>query len=121
MMAAVTFLDVFVNKIKRPSLHIAMPCYDSVKIRTMISIVRLVKELTAAGLKFELNTMQSPYVAYARNILMSRFLQKDEDYLLFIDADLEFEPECVLKMLIAEKDVICTPYRAKTNTPEDIQ
>ena len=44
---------------KRPSIHIAMPCYDSVKIRTMISIVRLVKELTAAGLKFELNTMQS--------------------------------------------------------------
>ena len=39
---------------KRPSLHIAMPCYDSVKIRTMISIVKLVKELTAAGLKFEL-------------------------------------------------------------------
>jgi len=106
---------------KRPSLHIAMPCYDSVKIRTMISIVKLVKELTAAGLKFELNTMQSPYVAYARNILMSRFLQKDEDYLLFIDADLEFDPECVLKMLIAEKDVICTPYRAKTHTPEDIQ
>ena len=106
---------------KRPSLHIAMPCYDSVKIRTMISIVKLVKELTAAGLKFELNTMQSPYVAYARNILMSRFLQKDEDYLLFIDADLEFDPECVLKMLIADKDVICTPYRAKTHTPEDIQ
>ena len=48
---------------KRPSIHIAMPCYDSVKIRTMISIVKLVKELTAAGLKFELNTMQSPYVA----------------------------------------------------------
>ena len=52
---------------------------------------------------------------------MSRFLQKDEDYLLFIDADLEFDPECVLKMLIAEKDVICTPYRAKTNDPEAIQ
>ena len=24
-------------------------------------------------------------------------------------------------MLIADKDVICTPYRAKTHTPEDIQ
>jgi hypothetical protein len=101
----------------RPSLHIAMPCYDNVKIATMISIAKLVKELTQAGLKFEINTMKSPYIAYARNILTARFLQRKEDHLLFIDADLEFEPECVLKMLLADKDVICTPYRVKTNEP----
>ena len=90
----------------KPSIHIAMPCYDSVKINTMISMLKLIKELTMAGLKFELNTMKSPYVAYARNILTARFLQRDEDYLLFIDSDLEFEPECVLKMLFAQKDII---------------
>jgi glycosyltransferase involved in cell wall biosynthesis len=106
---------------KRPSIHIAMPCYDSVKINTMISIAKLVKELTMAGLKFELNTMKSPYIAYARNILTARFLQREEDYLLFIDSDLEFEPECVLKMLITEKDVICTPYRVKTNEPDSVK
>ena len=98
-----------------------MPCYDSVKINTMISIAKLVKELTMAGLKFELNTMKSPYIAYARNILTARFLQREEDYLLFIDSDLEFEPECVLKMLITEKDVICTPYRVKTNEPDSVK
>jgi len=106
---------------KRPSIHIAMPCYDSVKINTMISIVKLVKELTMAGLKFEINTMKSPYIAYARNILTAKFLQREEDYLLFIDSDLEFEPECVLKMLITEKDVICTPYRVKTNEPDSVK
>ena len=98
-----------------------MPCYDSVKINTMISIVKLVKELTMAGLKFEINTMKSPYIAYARNILTAKFLQREEDYLLFIDSDLEFEPECVLKMLITEKDVICTPYRVKTNEPDSVK
>ena len=110
-----------VNNMKKPSIHIAMPCYDSVKIQTMISMVKLVKELAHAGLTFELNTMKSPYVAYARNILMSRFLQRDEDYLLFIDSDLEFEPECVLKMLVPEKDIMCTPYRAKTNDPDSVK
>ena len=110
-----------VNKMKKPSIHIAMPCYDMVKIPTMISMVKLVKELTVAGLTFELNTMKSPYVAYARNILMSRFLQRDEDYLLFIDSDLEFEPECVLKMLVPEKDIMCTPYRTKTNDPDSVK
>ena len=106
---------------KRPSIHIAMPCYDSVKIATMISIAKLVKELTMAGLKFEINTMKSPYIAYARNILTARFLQREEDHLLFIDSDLEFEPECVLKMLLADKDVICTPYRVKTNEPTAVK
>ena len=106
---------------KKPSLHIAMPCYDMVKINTMISMLKLIKEITRAGMNFELNTMKSPYVAYARNILSSRFLTRKEDYLLFIDADLEFEPECVIKMLLAQKDIICTPYRAKTNNPEYVR
>ena len=57
MMIVEIFTDVFVKAIKRPSLHIAMPCYDSVKIATMISIAKLVKELTMAALKFEINTM----------------------------------------------------------------
>ena len=106
---------------KKPSLHIAMPCYDMVKINTMISMLKLIKEITRAGMNFELNTMKSPYVAYARNILSSRFLTRKEDYLLFIDADLEFEPECVIKMLLAQKDIICAPYRAKTNNPEYVR
>ena len=102
----------------KPSLHIAMPCYDSVKIHTMISMVKLIKELTVAGLKFELNTMKSPYVAYARNILTARFLQRTEDYLLFIDSDLEFEPECVLKMLIAQAS---TKYTVSIEDPKNVK
>ena len=105
------------KEIKKPSLYIAMPCYDMVKINTMISMVKLVEQLTRAGIKKEVNTMKSPYVAYARNILTARFIQSDYDYLLFIDADVEFEPECPLRMLVAQKDIVCTPYRIKTNDP----
>jgi glycosyltransferase involved in cell wall biosynthesis len=42
------------------------------------------------------------------------FLHSQHDYLLFIDADVEFEPEAIYRMLITKKDVICTPYRLKT-------
>ena len=105
------------EKIKKPSLYIAMPCYDMVKIQTMISMVKLVAQLTTAGIKKEVNTMKSPYIAYARNILTARFIQSDYDYLLFIDSDVEFEPECPLRMLVAQQDIVCTPYRIKTNDP----
>ena len=94
-----------------------MPCYDMVKINTMISMVKLIAQLTKAGIDVEVNTMKSPYVSYARNILTGRFMQSKKDYLLFIDADVEFEPECPLRMLVAQMDIVCTPYRIKTNDP----
>jgi len=98
-----------------------MPCYDMVKIQTMISMVKLVEQLTKAGIKKEVNTMKSPYIAYARNILTARFIQSDYDYLLFIDSDVEFEPECPLRMLVAQKDIVCTPYRIKTGDPAQVK
>ena len=41
-------------------------------------------------------------------------MKSDKDYLLFIDSDVEFEPECALRMVVANKDIVCTPYRVKT-------
>ena len=109
------------TEIKKPSLYIAMPCYDSVKIQTMVSMCKLVADLTRADIKVDINTLKSPYVSYARNILTAQFMKSDKDYLLFIDADVEFEPECPLRMVVAQKDIVCTPYRVKTNDPDVIK
>ena len=97
------------EEIKKPSLYIAMPCYDSVKVQTMTSMCKLIADLTKAGIKIDMNTLKSPYISYARNILTARFMQTDKDYLLFIDSDVEFEPECALRMVVANKDIVCTP------------
>ena len=37
--------------------------------------------------------------------------------MLFVDADVEFKPEAVMRMLVPKKDIVCTPYRVK-NEPE---
>ena len=37
--------------------------------------------------------------------------------MLFVDADVAFKPEAVMRMLVPKKDIICTPYRIK-NKPE---
>ena len=109
------------QEVKKPSLYIAMPCYESVKIQTMVSMCKLVADLTRADIKVDINTLKSPYVSYARNILTAQFMKSDKDYLLFIDADVEFEPECPLRMVVAQKDIVCTPYRVKTNDPKVIR
>ena len=109
------------TEVNKPSLYIAMPCYESVKIQTMVSMCKLVADLTRAGIKVDINTLKSPYISYARNILTAQFMKSDKDYLLFIDADVEFEPECPLRMVVAQKDIVCTPYRVKTNDPKVIR
>jgi len=93
---------------------IAMPCYDSVKVSTMISVIKLVQQLAKSGVAVGIQTMNSPLIHQARNYLTSVFLTSDYTHLLFIDSDVEFEPEAVLRMLVAKKDVVCTPYRVKS-------
>ena len=106
------------QKEQPPKIYIAMACYDSVKINTMLSVTRLVKEFTKAGLEWQIETVKSPYVSKARNALTALFLRSKYDYLLFIDADVEFEPEAVIRMLVTKKDIILTPYRVKF--PQDV-
>ena len=97
----------------KPTVYIAMPCYDSVKINTMLSVIKLVQQLGKSGIVVGINTMKSPLIHQARNYLTSVFLTTKYQYLLFIDSDVEFEPEAVLRMLVAKKRIICTPYRVK--------
>ena len=39
-------------------------------------------------------------------------------HLLFIDADIEFEPQAIMRLLAADKDIIVGGYRKKTDRPE---
>ena len=87
----------------KPSVYIAMPCYDSVKINTMLSVIKLVEQLRYSGVKMGINTMKSPLIHQARNYLTSVFLTTEYQYLLFIDSDVEFEPDAVFRMLVAKK------------------
>jgi len=98
----------------KPSLFIAMPCYDSVKINTMLSIFKLLQQLGKSGIKVGIHTMKSPLVHQARNYLTSVFLTTEYQYMLFVDSDVEFEPEAVMRMMVAKKRIICTPYRVKS-------
>jgi hypothetical protein len=43
----------------KSSICIAMPCYDSVKINTMLSIFQLIQLLGKGGIEVGINTMKS--------------------------------------------------------------
>jgi len=106
-------MDTKKQKEVKPSVFIAMPCYDSVKINTMLSIFQLIQHLGTSKVEVGINTMKSPLIHQARNYLTSVFLTTPYTHMLFIDSDVEFQPEAGLRMLVADKDIITTPYRAK--------
>jgi len=98
----------------KPSIFIAMPCYDSVKINTMLSVIKLVQQLGKSGIEVGIHTMKSPLIHQARNYLTSVFLTTEYQYMLFVDSDVEFEAEAVVRMMVAKKNIVCTPYRVKS-------
>jgi len=49
----------------------------------------------------------------ARNLLAHQFLQSKATHMMFIDADIKFNPADLLTMLAADKDIICGIYPKK--------
>ena len=99
---------------KIPSVFVSLPAYDTMQVPTCLSLVKLFNKFTLAKIKAEIGTFKCPYVSYGRNVLTALFLESGFDYQLFVDADLEFEPDVVGRMILAKKDAICVPYRKKT-------
>tara|TARA_R100001079_G_scaffold49773_1_gene25360 strand:- start:88 stop:786 length:699 start_codon:yes stop_codon:yes gene_type:complete len=99
---------------KQISVCISMPAYDTMQVGTCLSLIKLMDKFTAAKIKTTVQTFKCPYVGYGRNVLAAMFLETGFDYQLNIDADVEFEPDVVGRMIISEKDAICVPYRKKT-------
>jgi len=105
----------------KPIVYVAMPCYDSVHRDTVVSLMKLFGEFRKVGISSQYNIVKSSLVNYARNLSTCGFLASDCNHMLFIDADVEFEPEAVLRMLVVQKDIICTPYRVKMADPRKIK
>ena len=100
---------------KKPKVYIAMPCYDTMKVETCVSLLNTYAVLAKSGVECIFKSVKSSLVTHARNLLTAGFMASEYDYMLFVDADVEFEATTVLRMLVPEKDIIVTPYRLKEN------
>ena len=98
---------------KKPKVFIAMPCYDTMKVETCVSILNTYAVLAKSGVECIFKSVKSSLVTHARNLLTAGFMASEYDYMLCVDADVEFSHEAVLRMLVPEKDIVCTPYRVK--------
>lgn len=97
-------------------LHIGIPCYGGlVSEPTMTSLLRFILLAQQVGLNWSLDTMvNESLITRGRNNLMAKMMSnKAATHFMFIDADIRFEPDAMLRMMACDKDVIAGLYPKK--------
>ena len=81
----------------------------------MRSFVRLQLLLIKEGIQLMLDTTENESLVHrARNVSIGRFMQKtDADFFMFIDADIEFDPTSVVRLVKSGHDVSVAVYPKK--------
>ena len=94
---------------------IAIPCYDQqVSETTMMSLLDTAVFYAQAGIKFSVSTLTDSLISRARNTLVSKFMALgDYTHLMFIDADIGFKRDAIVKVLWHDKDIITGSYPIK--------
>jgi hypothetical protein len=110
-------VQVNVDYLKTTKVHICMPCYGGMLTEsTFMSFVKWGNTARQLGIDWTMETMTNEsLITRARNTLTAKFLlNNDSTHLMFIDADIGWEPWHLLVMLNADKDVIGGLYPMKS-------
>ena len=110
-------VQVNVDFLRTTKAHLAMPCYGGMLTEsTFMSYIKFANTARQLGVDWTLETMvNESLISRARNTLTAKFLhQKDSTHLMFIDADIGWEPWHLLVLLNHDKDMIGGLYPMKT-------
>ena len=100
----------------RPHIVIATPCFGGLVTQTyMLSIMRLQKHAEARGFATELLLLGGDsLISRARAVLVAHFLANPAaTHLLFVDADIGFEPDQFMRLYEAGRDFAAAFYPLK--------
>ena len=98
-----------------PKLFVATPMYGGLCTGGYtMGILNMTGEFSRAGISMYYSYMQNEsLITRARNGMAYDFLQSDATHLMFIDADISFNPADIIRMIQADKDIICGLYPKK--------
>ena len=98
-------------------VHFCVPCYGGQLFEAFfISMLKFMAAANRLGLQFTVDTMvNESLIPRGRNSLVAKFLafEPKSTHLMFIDADIGFEPEEIIKLMLADKDVVGGLYPKK--------
>jgi hypothetical protein len=110
-------IQVNIDFLRTTRVHICMPCYGGMLTEsTFMSYIKWANTCRQLGIDWTMETMTNEsLISRARNTLTAKFLHnKESTHLMFIDADIGWEPWHLLVMLNRDVDVIGGLYPMKS-------
>ena len=103
------------DDVRKSKFFIATPCYGGqLQEPYFRSVIKLMTFFNNHKIPLAFGTIANEsLVTRARNVLLAYFLNSDYTHLLFIDSDIEFNVDDVLKLYAADKDVAVGAYPKK--------
>ena len=103
------------NEVRKNKFFVATPCYGGQLMEPYFrSVIKTMTFFNGHGIPLAFGTIANEsLVTRARNVLLAYFLNSDYTHLLFIDADIEFSVDDILKLYAHDKDVIVGAYPKK--------
>ena len=98
------------------SLFLSTPCYGGLCLQKYTeSVLGLQVLASQAGVQLYIDTIENEsLVQRARNVAVGRFMQKsDAQYFMFIDADVHFDPQSVIRLIRSGHDLSVACYPKK--------
>ena len=103
------------NKLREMNIFFATPCYGGmVTDQFFLSMFRTSQTFMQHGINFRITTLRNEsLITRGRNILTAMFLESDCTHLMFIDADIEYQADDLLRMMAYDKPIMAAAYPKK--------
>jgi hypothetical protein len=98
-----------------PKIFVATPVHSECSIHYTQALLQFQQQCMVRGIMVSFSLLKSSLVTQGRNLCVNGFLEAEDKYshLLFIDSDIDFTFETIMKMINADKEVIACPYPLK--------
>ena len=99
-----------------PRIFLATPVHSEASIHYVQSLLSFQQKCLMSNILVSFSLLKSSLVTQGRNLCVNAMLEEKDKYthLLFIDSDIEFTFETIMKMIQADKEVIACPYPLNT-------
>lgn len=105
-----------IEKLQKVHIHFCTPCYGgNIMEPCFASYLRFAMLAMKYGINFSVDTMvNESLIPRGRNNLVAKFLANEKaTHLMWIDADIRWDPEAVLRMVLYNAGVVCGLYPMK--------